>query len=184
MNQLSYLRLRMTSYAGSRAHFGWAAATGLFLLFAAGAAAWWAPQLADEAVALQAQREAVRVRTREARASLPPDPADQMAQFRAWFPTEEKNVDDLRTLFRIAGEQRIVLARGDYGAARRPDAQLSTYDVVLPIHTTYAGVRAFVAAVLNALPHASLEEMRIERSAAGNDTVEARVHLTLYYRED
>jgi len=107
-----------------------------------------------------------------------------MAQFRAWFPTPEHNVEDLRTLFHIARDQHIVLARGEYSAARRKDARLATYDVVLPLRSNYAGVRGFVAAAMNELPHASLEELRMERSAAGGDAVEARVHFTLYYRED
>lgn len=184
MKQLEFVGRRLTLLTYNRARFGWRGLAGLLLLAAAGAALWWAPRLADETAALQARGEAARAQRREVHRSQPQDPAAQMAQFRAWFPTSARNVEDLRALFQIARQQHIVLTRGDYSAARRPDARLETYDVVLPVRSNYAGVRAFVAATLNELPHASLEELRMERSAAGGDAVEARVHFTLYYRED
>jgi hypothetical protein len=85
-------------------------------------------------------------------------------------------------IFRLARDQRVPLPHGDYIAVRRSEARLTTWDVVLPVRTNYGSIRAFVASVLNELPHASLAELRMER--AGGDQLDARVHLTLHYRED
>jgi hypothetical protein len=40
-----------------------------------------------------------------------------------------------------------------------------------------------VADVLNKLPHASLDELRVERPGAAAEQLESRVHFTLFYRE-
>jgi hypothetical protein len=113
---------------------------------------------------------------------LPPDPATQMTRFRDWFPQGARNVEDLRVLFRLAHQQQVQLLRGDYVAGRQSETRLATYDVVLPVRARYAAIRAFVASVLNELPHASLVDLRMER--ASGDLLDARVHLTLFYRED
>lgn len=166
----------------ARALFGPTGAIALLLLAAAGAAAWWAPQVADDADLLRAQTtvEASRARTRLL--ELPPDPATQIARFREWFPQSSHNVEDLRVLFRLAQREQVRLVRGDYVAGRQAETRLATYDVVLPVRANYAAIRGFVAAVLNELPHASLVDLRMER--ASGELLDARVHLTLFYRED
>ncbi len=187
MTRVERIRHWLALRWNTRPALGAAGAAGLALLALAAAAAWLAPRMEAQTEALAAQTAAERARRHGERASLPSDPAAQLAQFRAWFPTPDRNVDDLRRLFRIAREQRITLARGDYSTARRPDLGLATYDVVLPVRASYGGVRAFVAAALNELPHASLKDLRLDRSTAAGvakDTVDARIHLTLTYRED
>jgi len=37
--------------------------------------------------------------------------------------------------------------------------------------------------VLNKLPHASLDELRVERPGSAAEQLESRVHFTLFYRE-
>jgi hypothetical protein len=177
------LRRRLVLYAGRvRAWFGRRGGIALVLLACAAGAAWWMPRLADQANALRAETDVESARARARARDLPPDSATQMAQFRDWFPQPDRAVEDLRTIFRVAKRQQVQLLRGDYVAGRQPETRLATYDVVLPVRSGYGGIRAFVASVLNELPHASLADLRMER--VNGDAVDARVHLTLFYRED
>lgn len=183
MSPLSLLRRRATLFVlRVRVLLGSTGLAALVLLAGAGAAAWWAPHVAGDADALRVQAEAESARARVRMLEVPPDPATQMAQFREWFPRRTRNVEDLRIVFRVAKHQHVELLRGDYVAARQPETRLATYDIVLPVRANYAGIRAFVASVLNELPHASLADLRMER--ANGDILDARVHLTLFYRED
>jgi hypothetical protein len=183
MNRIGLARSLALLRLDAQTRLGLAGFVGAALLAGAATTAWLAPRMHDEARDLQVQIEAARQRMADPAARrLPLDAAAQAAEFRAWFPPVSQTHEDLRALFRLAGEHRLTLARGEYAAAVRRDAQLSTYDVVLPVRAAYPAVRGFVAAVLNALPHASLAELRLERGTSTADMVDARVHLTLYYR--
>ena len=175
---------RRVALLGVRSHvlLGRTGLAALIVFAVAAAAAWWAPRLQDETAALRVQTEVEGARVRARALDRPLDPTTQMAQFREWFPPPGRNVEDLRTIFRVAKRQQVQLVRGDYVAARQAETRLATYDVVLPVRANYAGIRAFVASVLNELPHASLADLRMER--ASGDLLDARIHLTLFYRED
>jgi hypothetical protein len=173
---------RALRFAQRLRRLGAAGAAGLLLLAAAIAAVAWVPQLQRDTETLQGRFESESARRQQAPGERAPDTATLLARFREWFPPPSQDVADLRTVFRVARDNQVVLARGDYTVARQADARLATLDVVLPVRTTYGGARAFVAALLNELPHASLAELRMERVTAGE--LETRVHLTLYYRED
>ena len=56
-------------------------------------------------------------------------------------------------------------------------------EVVLPIKDRYVTIKALVADLLNELPHASLSELKMERSGASVNVLEARIRLNLHYRE-
>lgn len=176
--RLALLRLDLQS------RFGIPGLIGGALLGLAAGALWITPQLQNEAGDLQNQVEQTRARLGDPAARAPADGATQASRFREWFPPAAQSHEDVRTLFKVAAEHKIALARGDYSAALRREARLASYDVVLPVRAKYPAVRTFVVAALNALPHASLAELRLERASSTADTVEARVHLTLYYRED
>jgi len=52
--------------------------------------------------------------------------------------------------------------------------------VTFPVRGTYAQVRGFVNAVLDAVPAAALDEITLKRQAIGDQNLEARVRFTLY----
>ena len=111
-------------------------------------------------------------------------PAEQLARFQQWFPPAAQSTADLRVIFAAARTAQVDLARGEYSV--RPvegSGGLERFDVILPVKEHYAPVKAFVAEVLNKLPHASLDELRVERPGSGADQLESRVHFTLFYRE-
>ncbi len=145
----------------------------------------YAARAQQEAAQLQAQAE--QARSRSAAVTEPVAPVvpagERLARFQNWFPTADTSTADLRKIFRAAQANHLVLARGEYNFSTIDGSGgLQKFDVILPIKEHYAGVKGFVAEVLNALPHASLAELRVERPAAAADELDTRVHFTLYYR--
>jgi hypothetical protein len=144
------------------------------------------PQLARDADELREQVDRTRGRMDEARRELAqrPGSAQRTAQLRESFPTVDQATADLRVIFDTAHTNRVELVKGEYSLAQTEDAiRLRRLEVTFPLKERYVTVKSFIAGVLNAVPHASLGELRLERSAANVDQIDARVHFTLFYRE-
>ena len=137
--------------------------------------------MTEETTTLQGQVETEGARRQDRLKQRERDPETQLRAFRDRLPDSTQYLADLRAIFRVARDQQVELVRGDYASARRADAGLTAHEVILPMKTNYTALRAFVAGVLNVLPNASLVELRLERTQG--DQLNARVHLTLYYRE-
>jgi hypothetical protein len=158
---------------------------GIGLLLAAGVLGLSAPPLERQASDLRDSAGRARELLEQARRELErkPPPLERAARLREWFPSFEQSTADLRAVFAAAERRRIDIPKGDYALTTTPDAAgLQRFDVVLPVKDRYVTIKGFVADVLQALPHASLAELRIERSAAGVETLDARVRLSLFYR--
>jgi hypothetical protein len=54
--------------------------------------------------------------------------------------------------------------------------------VTLPVAGTYPQLRAFIAAVLEDMPTASIDALRFERKGAAQTRLDAQVRLTLHVR--
>jgi hypothetical protein len=161
---------------------GW---IGLGLLLLAAMLGTYAPPLTRQAEDLRASAERTRGLLEAARQQLARQPvsSQQAAQLREWFPTIDRANADLRLVFEAASKTRIELAKGDYALANSADAsRLQRFDIVLPVRDRYVTIKAFVAEVLKALPHASLAELRIERGTANVETLDARLRFTLFYK--
>jgi hypothetical protein len=107
---------------------------------------------------------------------------EQIKNFTAWFPDMSGNAADLRLIVEQAGKAALELDKGEYQVSTAAGSSFVNYEVVLPVKANYAGIRSFIAGVLNAVPHASLAELRMERPSANSDVLDARVHFTLVYR--
>jgi len=134
---------------------------------------------------LSARTEQVRARVAQLGEPKAPEhtPAEQMARFQQWFPSSDHSTADLRVIFAAAQSAHVELARGEYSV--RPvegSGGLERFDIILPVKEHYAPVKTFVAEVLNKLPHASLDELRVERPGSAADQLDSRVHFTLFYR--
>ena len=167
--------------------FGTFGLIGIGLLLLALGLAVYAPQLAREAEDLRGQTDRTRGRLDEVR-RRPGAPAGfsaaGTAQLRESFPTVDHATADLRVIFDTAQKNRLELAKGEYALAQTEDAsRLRRLEVTFPLKERYVTIKSFIAEVLNAVPHASLAELRIERSAANVEQIDARVHFTLFYRE-
>jgi hypothetical protein len=137
--------------------------------------------------AARAQRESEWTRARVAQIDLrraeQASPAERLAKFQNWFPNVDTTTADLRKIFKAADASHVALAKGEYSLTPiEGSGGLQRFDVILPVKEHYGPVKNFVADVLNALPHASLVELHVERPGAGADQVDSRVHFTLFYR--
>lgn len=167
-----------------RNRLGTAGLTGIVLLALAATAAAYAPLLQSEAETMRADVEALQTDLRSAQRTTRPADRSQVEALRALLPPLESGTRDLRAVFAAAGRHRVDLPKGDYTLHRSEDgSDLARMDVVLPIKDRYVTIKALVADLLNELPHASLSELKLERSAASSNVLEARIRLTLHYRE-
>lgn len=186
--------LRPATWPGAARRAGWAAQrrlgraglVGLVLAAASLAAAMTVARI--EADARRFDDEGRRLQQALAAAdrsdASPVTPREQLQRFQAWFPPLSQGLDDLRAVFAAAGKHGVMLAKGEYTVKRADDgSRIARVQALLPVSDGYPKVKAFVGEVLNTLPHASLTELRLERGASGPDRLEARVLLTLFYRE-
>jgi hypothetical protein len=168
------------------ARLGAYGAVGAALLVTAIGLGVYTPQLAHQARQLRADGEHLSERLDELRTrrAQQPDPAQRVAQLRERFPMLEQATADLRVVFDRARSHRIDLPKGEYTLVPGAEgSRLRRFEVVLPVNERYVVIKAFVADVLSALPHAGISDLRIERGAASVERLDARVHLTLFYRE-
>ena len=158
-------------------------AGGLLLALAAAAVA-YAPFLRDDTETLHADVAALRTSLQSANRKRVPSDRGQAETLRTLLPPLEAGTRDLRTVFAAASRHRVALPKGEYTLHRSEDgSELARMDVVIPVKDRYATIKALIADLLNELPHASLSELKMERSTASADLLDARVRLTLHYRE-
>jgi hypothetical protein len=166
--------------------FGPLGLSGIGLLVLALLLGVYAPWLANEAEDLRSEADRMRGRLDDVRRDLAqrPNSPQRAAELRDSFPTLDHTTADLRMIFEAAQNSRIELVKGEYALTTPDDAtRLRRFDVTLPVHERYVTIKSFIARVLNTVPHASLAELRFERSASNVDQIDARVHFTLFYRE-
>lgn len=107
----------------------------------------------------------------------------QVGEFLERLPPLNQNPDDLRQVFRSATEHNIPLPKGEYTFKNEINTPLLTVTVSLPITADYASIKAFSAAVLDNVPNASLDELRMTREAASNKELESLVRFSFIYRK-
>lgn len=111
-----------------------------------------------------------------------PQVDDKVAEFVAAFPPLSQNPRDLEEVFASAKRRDIQLLRAEYRFKHDPQAALVTYTVTFPLSSNYGSIRNFTADVLRALPHASLDELRMHRSASGSNLLESVIRFSFVYR--
>jgi hypothetical protein len=129
------------------------------------------------------ERAAAAERRLGAAQSMPAAPAggagDPLDRLLAVFPPQAAIPDELGRLFRFAEDQQLQLLQGDYRLEKQGEL-LQVYRVNLPLRGSYAQVRAFVAAALNAMPYLALDSIRFERQRVGDASVETQVKFSLF----
>jgi len=89
----------------------------------------------------------------------------------------------LAAMFTRAKELGVVLDVGDYRYIRNREEPYGRYEVELPMYADYATVRRFTARLMNDMPFAALEDLRMARDEVDSDIVEAHLRLTLFLAE-
>lgn len=163
---------------------GPAGLAGLALLAAAVGAHWVLVHDArEEAVALGTEVQHLRAR-RLAQAGTEPvvAPAQALERFQARFPARAALAENLGAIERLAREHRVALSSGEYRLFDEAAPGLARYELRLPLKGAWRDVVRLIAAVLNGLPHASLDELAIKRESRAAGAVEAQVRLSLHLR--
>lgn len=158
---------------------------GLLGLLAVLLFAGWLPRLERESAELEtalAQRTA-RINRRAAPAGLTRVPVEQqVATFVGTFPPLSQHAKDLRQVFDSAHRRKLLLPKGEYQIRDEAGAPLVTVTATFPLVANYPALRDFSADVLKALPHATLDELRMSRDGAGSEALESSVRLSFVYR--
>jgi hypothetical protein len=164
---------------------GAAGIAGVALLAAAAIGLLYAPQILLEADSMHFAVDRTRARLAEIDRELAATPGSvrQLDRFHTWLPPFRQSTSDLKTLFDIAAKSQIQLIKGEYALKQDNAHHIARLEIVLPIKDTYRDIRGFVAATLDALPHASLSELRMERSAPNVEPLDARLRITMFYRD-
>jgi hypothetical protein len=100
------------------------------------------------------------------------------------LPAGSQRAADTELLVDAALRHGLVLERADYALTAPGAAAATRLQATLPLTGTYGALRRYVAAVLNALPHAALESLTIERADAQATQLQATAHLVLFYRPE
>jgi hypothetical protein len=140
---------------------------------------------------LQRQGDQLRLAlTSTAAAASRPGPAlprtvpveEQIHDFVAAFPPLAQSPGDLDEVFQSARRRKVPLLKGEYQLQQDTNAPLVTYTATFPVRAEYSAIKDFTADVLRALPNASMDELRMTRSAAGTTALESVIRFSFVYR--
>jgi hypothetical protein len=163
---------------------GWSGLLGAVLaLVALGlAVAWPTLQHAADAsrVALEHRREMLR--RPQAPQAIPLTPQEQAERFVSGFPGFEQNAEDVKHVFAGAERAHVQLLKGDYAIKADAGSPFITYTATFPVKDTYSALKEFTAEVLQSLPHASLDELRMARPDVQGAVLDATIRFTFVYR--
>jgi hypothetical protein len=144
----------------------------------------WAADLHTQVETLRAIISAKRVA--QSKASQAPrrriPVAEQVNAFVDGIPSLDTNANDLERLFQSARQHNVQLPRGDYKFKQESGEPLASYSASFPVKAEYGALRDFSADILDNLPHASMEELRMTRASADSKVLEAVIRFTFVYR--
>lgn len=172
---------RAAAFAWHR-HLGRPAWLALALLAALALVQWQLrPLLQRDAARLEARRIALAAVPAGARAVEAPSARASLQD--SELPSQQQRGRDLEWLVGAAQRAGLTLDRADYSLGAATDGAVTRVEATLPLNGSYAGVRRFVAEVLNELPHSALESLQIERATAQSAQLQATARLVLFYGE-
>ena len=144
----------------------------------------WMPRLnrhADELrAALAAKADALARQGQPVRRRM--SNGEEVVEFVAGLPPLGQSSSDLDTVFAAAKRRNVTLLKGEYQLKVEPNAPLVSYTATFPIRNEYGALKYFTADVLAALPHVSMDELRMTRTDAGSGVLDSVVRFTFVYR--
>jgi hypothetical protein len=164
-----------------RRRLGVVGVLGLLIGLAAVALAAWIPLGMRDSEALAARVAAAAVAP-AAPARVRLNEGQQLTRFTEAFPTLSQNAEDLSRMFALAQKNSLKLPKGDYQLSSVPGSPFMTYTVTFPVKESYQLLKRYTSEVLSELPHASMDELRLERSDASARELDARIRFTLTYK--
>lgn len=107
-------------------------------------------------------------------------PHAQLTSFYGYFARDEGLTHRLARVHAIARSLGLEIKRAEYRLNSQPERKLDRYQMIVPIEGSYLMVRAFVTAVLAALPTLSLEQVQFQRRDVADGAVDAQISFTFY----
>jgi hypothetical protein len=168
-------------------HLGWP--IGLAVALLVGAATFYGTVTApmqDRILQLQAQRaeqqrHIVKARREQAKPVLTPE--QRLDRFYRSFPDKYLATVWLDKIYQVADKQKLSLAKGEYKILPEQSGQLLRYEISLPVSGPYIQLRAFMLGVLQDIPSASLQDVRLKRESIAKDNVDATIRFIVYLRK-
>lgn len=108
--------------------------------------------------------------------------AEPLSDFYEFFPPAETNSHWLAKVYAVAERQQLDLPKGEYRLTSPAGETIATYEAVFSLRGRYQQLRAFIAGVLEEIPIAALDDVRLERQRTAESTVDARLRLTFFLR--
>jgi hypothetical protein len=163
---------------------GWPGLLGALLLLLAGAAAalWPTLRLATDEARLALEQRRLGLQRPSAPPVEPRTAQQDLENLVGSFPPFSQNAADVKAVFAGAERAHVTLLKGDYAVKADAGSPFLTYTATFPVHESYAALKLFAAEVLQELPHAALDEMRMVRPDATGQVLDATVRFTLIYR--
>ena len=112
----------------------------------------------------------------------PMSSSEQVGEFVSTFPEITHNADDLEQVFAAARRYNVNLPKGEYVLKAEPNTPLVSFTATFPVRNEYGAIKAFTADVLTALPHVSMDDLRLARNDAGTGVLDAVIRFTFVYR--
>ena len=132
---------------------------------------------------LAAMQRSVSAQYERAGSQIPrPSRPEPLSDFYEFFPPAETSAGWLATVYAIAAREHLDLPKGEYRLTSSPGNSIATYEAVFALRGNYPQLRAFMAGLLQEVPIAALDDVRLERQRTADSTVDARIRLTFFLR--
>lgn len=148
------------------------------LIFGAGLYYWWIVPAQNEVGAMQ--RKAAVQQARPGTQTAKRGPQEPLAEFYEFFPAAESAAEWLGRVYAIAEKEGLDLPKGEYRLTSNAQDRIISYQAVFPVKGSYPQVRAFIVNVLEELPIASMDDLRLERQRSAETAVDAQIKLTFF----
>jgi len=133
-----------------------------------------------ERVAELKQTAARASRTTAPEAGRDSDIAEDLSTFYSFFAESRSLPGALAIMNAAVDSSGMAFEAGEYRLSRDGALKLARYEVMVPLHGSYAQVRNFVAALLQDMPHVAIDDVVIKRDSVDATTIEARLRLSIY----
>jgi hypothetical protein len=111
----------------------------------------------------------------------PSEPSDPISAVVAQLPADAELMPFAAAVQALAVQNGVRIDRTEYRVQRALGDRALRYQLVLPAHGAYPRVRSWLDALLLAYPTATLDELQVQRAAAGGG-VDARIAIGYFTR--
>jgi hypothetical protein len=133
------------------------------------------------AAQVQALRDDLAAERRRPRPSLLDEPAEPATTLRS-LPARAEVPAMLGQLFDLAARARLTVDTARYEIGAPKGGGVTRHQIAFPVSGPYPQVRAFIDAILEAMPAVAISELALERKSVSDGRVEAQLRMVIYTR--